>query len=111
MRDFTSVNRLGADPELLGNLFFRKQRALKYFIDASVIHWADTAIAKYPARHLLLEALAAATVYATQWDKKSPFVGSCMCGSGTVAIEAAMIATNRRPAYLGPITLYALAGV
>ena len=46
----------------------------------------------------MLEALAAATVYATQWDKKSPFVNP-MCGSGTVAIEAAMIATNRRPTH------------
>jgi putative N6-adenine-specific DNA methylase len=44
----------------------------------------------------MLEALAAATIYATQWDKRSPFVNP-MCGSGTVAIEAAMIATNRRP--------------
>jgi len=40
--------------------------------------------------------LAAATIYATQWDKRSPFVNP-MCGSGTVAVEAAMIASNRRP--------------
>ncbi len=44
----------------------------------------------------MLESLAAATIYATRWDRKSPFVNP-MCGSGTVAIEAAMIATNRRP--------------
>ena len=44
----------------------------------------------------MLEALAAATIYATRWDRKSPFVNP-MCGSGTLAIEAAMIATNRRP--------------
>ena len=44
----------------------------------------------------MLEALASATIYATKWDRHSPFVNP-MCGSGTVAIEAAMIATNRRP--------------
>jgi 23S rRNA G2445 N2-methylase RlmL len=43
-----------------------------------------------------LEALAASTVMATQWDRKSPFVNP-MCGSGTVAIEAVLLATNRRP--------------
>jgi putative N6-adenine-specific DNA methylase len=44
----------------------------------------------------MLEALAAATILATRWDRKSPFVNP-MCGSGTVAIEAALIATNQRP--------------
>jgi putative N6-adenine-specific DNA methylase len=44
----------------------------------------------------MLEALAAATILASAWDRKSPFVNP-MCGSGTLAIEAAMIATNRRP--------------
>jgi putative N6-adenine-specific DNA methylase len=44
----------------------------------------------------MLEALAAATILATRWDKNSPFVNP-MCGSGTVAIEAALIATNQRP--------------
>lgn len=44
----------------------------------------------------MLEALASATIYATVWDRKSPFVNP-MCGSGTLAIEAAMIATHRSP--------------
>ena len=44
----------------------------------------------------MLESLAAATIYATRWDRNAPFVNP-MCGSGTVAIEAALIATNRRP--------------
>jgi putative N6-adenine-specific DNA methylase len=44
----------------------------------------------------MLESLAAATVMATKWDRQSPFVNP-MCGSSTVAIEAAMLATNRRP--------------
>jgi putative N6-adenine-specific DNA methylase len=44
----------------------------------------------------MLEALAAASVLATKWDRQSPFINP-MCGSGTIAIEAVMIATNRRP--------------
>jgi 23S rRNA G2445 N2-methylase RlmL len=32
----------------------------------------------------------------TKWDRKSPFVNP-MCGSGTLAIEAILLATNRRP--------------
>jgi putative N6-adenine-specific DNA methylase len=44
----------------------------------------------------MLEALASATIMATQWDGKSPFVNP-MCGSGTLAIEAALMAQNRKP--------------
>ena len=44
----------------------------------------------------MLEALAFSTVMATRWDKHAPFVNP-MCGSGTIAIEAALIATNRYP--------------
>ena len=40
--------------------------------------------------------LASATIYASVWDRVSPFINP-MCGSGTLAIEAALIATNRRP--------------
>jgi 23S rRNA G2445 N2-methylase RlmL len=47
----------------------------------------------------MLEALAAGTILATNWDQKSPFVNP-MCGSGTLAIEAALIATNRTPGLL-----------
>jgi putative N6-adenine-specific DNA methylase len=44
----------------------------------------------------MLEALAAATLLAGKWDRKSSFINP-MCGSSTVAIEAALLATNRRP--------------
>jgi len=44
----------------------------------------------------LAESLAASILYAMQWDQRSPFINP-MCGSGTLAIEAAMIATNRYP--------------
>jgi putative N6-adenine-specific DNA methylase len=44
----------------------------------------------------MLEALAAATVMATAWDGKGAFINP-MCGSGTLAIEAALLATHRSP--------------
>jgi putative N6-adenine-specific DNA methylase len=47
----------------------------------------------------MLESLAAATLLATKWDRKSAFINP-MCGSGTVAIEAALLATNRKPGLL-----------
>lgn len=42
------------------------------------------------------ENLAAALVMLTEWDGNSTFVDP-MCGSGTIAIEAAMIARNQAP--------------
>lgn len=44
----------------------------------------------------LSEALAALIVLSTKWNKNSAFINP-MCGSGTIAIEAAMIATGRYP--------------
>ena len=50
------------------------------------------AIAKAPLR----ETLAAAMLAGIEWDHDSPLVDP-MCGSGTIAIEAAMIARNIAP--------------
>ncbi len=77
------------------NLFWKNENA-EIFIDTSGDSLGRHGYRKIPGQAPMLEALASATIYATQWDRKSPFVNP-MCGSGTVAIEAAMIATNRRP--------------
>lgn len=66
------------------------------FIDTSGETLSKHGYRKIPGKAPMLEALAASVVMATKWDKKSPFVNP-MCGSGTLAIEAALIATNRRP--------------
>jgi len=50
------------------------------------------AIGKAPLR----ETLAAAMILASEWDGRSPLVDP-MCGSGTIAIEAALIAGNLAP--------------
>ena len=77
------------------NLFWKNEQA-EIFIDTSGDSLGRHGYRKIPGQAPMLEALAAATVYATQWDRHSPFVNP-MCGSGTIVIEAAMIATNRRP--------------
>ena len=77
------------------NLFWKNESA-EVFIDTTGDSLARHGYRKIPGLAPMLEALASATIYATKWDRKSPFINP-MCGSGTLAIEAALIATNRRP--------------
>lgn len=77
------------------HLFWKNEKA-EIFVDTSGDSLARHGYRKIPGRAPMLEALAASTILATKWDRKSPFINP-MCGSGTVAIEAALIATNSRP--------------
>lgn len=77
------------------HLFWRDNRA-ELFFDTTGETLSKHGYRKIPGKAPMLEALAAATIMATKWDRASPFVNP-MCGSSTVAIEAALIATNRRP--------------
>ena len=90
--------RPDSGPNLLDtviHLFWRNETA-EIFIDTSGETLAKHGYRKIPGKAPMLEALASATLLATKWDKHSPFINP-MCGSATVAIEAALIATNRRP--------------
>lgn len=96
-RDKTG-ERPNSGPELDGaviHLFWSDETA-EIFIDTSGETLAKHGYRKIPGKAPMLEALAAATLLATKWDRKSPFINP-MCGSSTVGIEAALIATNRRP--------------
>ncbi len=97
MREKTGA-RPSTGSELSGAVIhlFWKNESAEVFIDTSGDSLARHGYRKIPGRAPMLEALAAATILATRWDKVSPFVNP-MCGSGTVAIEAALIATNQRP--------------
>jgi putative N6-adenine-specific DNA methylase len=66
------------------------------FLDTSGETLAKHGYRKVPGKAPMLEALTTATLLASKWDRKSPFINP-MCGSGTVAIEAVLLATNRRP--------------
>lgn len=77
------------------HLFWRESRA-ELFLDTSGDTLSKHGYRKIPGKAPMLEGLAAATIMATRWDRRSPFVNP-MCGSSTLAIEAALLATNRRP--------------
>jgi len=66
------------------------------FLDTSGEILAKHGYRKHPGRAPMPETLAAATIMATEWDGKTPFVNP-MCGSGTLAIEAALMAQKRMP--------------
>ena len=77
------------------HLYWKDDKA-DIFLDTSGETLAKHGYRKLPGKAPMLEALAASTIMATDWDQKSPFVNP-MCGSGTLAIEAALLATNKRP--------------
>ncbi len=90
--------RPNTGPELnkaVVHLYWKDDQA-EIYLDTSGETLAKHGYRKHPGKAPMLEALAAATVMATRWDGKSPFINP-MCGSGTLAIEAALLATNRSP--------------
>ncbi|MEZ2443685.1 class I SAM-dependent RNA methyltransferase [Chitinophaga sp. RCC_12] len=97
MREKTG-KRPSTGAELTGaviHLFWKNENA-EIFVDTTGDSLARHGYRKIPGRAPMLEALAASTILASRWDRKAPFINP-MCGSGTVAIEAALIATNSRP--------------
>ena len=68
------------------------------FLDTSGETLSKHGYRKLPGKAPMLEALATGTIMATKWDRKSSFVNP-MCGSGTLAIEAALLATNKKPGF------------
>ena len=91
-------SRPATGPELTGavvHLFWKDDHA-EIFVDTSGDSLARHGYRKIPGRAPMLESLASAVVMSSKWDRASPFVNP-MCGSGTLAIEAALIATNTMP--------------
>ena len=76
-----------------------KESLAEIFIDTSGETLSKHGYRKIPGKAPMLESLAAATLLATKWDRQSPFINP-MCGSGTLAIEAALLVTNRKPGLL-----------
>ncbi len=69
------------------------------YLDTSGEPLSKRGYRKIPGSAPMQETLAAACIMAMRWNKKDPFL-SPMCGSGTPAIEAAMMAMNRAPGTL-----------
>ncbi|QKJ31855.1 class I SAM-dependent RNA methyltransferase [Mucilaginibacter mali] len=90
--------RPNSGPELnktVVHLYWQDDKA-DIFLDTSGETLAKHSYRKIPGKAPMLEALAASTIIATNWDRQSSFINP-MCGSGTLAIEAALLATDKRP--------------
>ena len=93
--------RPNSGPELNQTVIhlYWKEDIAELFIDTSGETLSKHGYRKIPGKAPMLESLAAATLLATNWNRKTAVVNP-MCGSGTVAIEAALLATNRKPGLL-----------
>ena len=79
-------------------VYWEKNEAIVY-LDTSGEPLSKRGYRRIPGSAPMQETLAAACIMATGWDRKSPFL-SPMCGSGTPAIEAVLMAMNRAPGAL-----------
>jgi putative N6-adenine-specific DNA methylase len=95
---FKTGKRPDSGADLTGvviHLYWNESGA-EVFIDTSGETLSKHGYRKIPGKAPMLEALASATIMASKWDRNSTFINP-MCGSGTLAIEALMIATHRKP--------------
>ncbi|HRN92930.1 MAG TPA: class I SAM-dependent RNA methyltransferase [Ferruginibacter sp.] len=86
----------GADPSATVISLFWQDDYAEVFFDTSGETLSKHGYRKIPGKAPMMESLAAATLLATAWNRTSPFINP-MCGSGTLAIEAALLATRRMP--------------
>ncbi|MBN1363651.1 MAG: class I SAM-dependent RNA methyltransferase [Syntrophaceae bacterium] len=77
------------------HVYWKKNQAAVY-LDTSGERLSLRGYRKVPLLAPMQETLAAAVILATGWRGESNFINP-MCGSGTLAIEAAFIALNRAP--------------
>ncbi len=99
------VKRTGARPDsgsdrsrIVINLYWKGDRAWVY-LNINGRRLADRGYRKMPHKAPMQETLAAAVLLASKYDGTSPLLNP-MCGSGTLAIEAALIAAGRAPGLL-----------
>lgn len=77
------------------HVYWRNDQAMAY-IDTSGERLSLRGYRKIPLAAPMQETLAAALIKATGWQGRTPLVNP-MCGSGTLAIEAALMALHRAP--------------
>jgi 23S rRNA G2445 N2-methylase RlmL len=90
--------RPDSGPEHTGtviNVFWRDERC-EIYLDTSGEPLSRRGYRKNPLGAPMQETLAAGVIMSTGWNGGTPFINP-MCGSGTLAIEAALIAENRPP--------------
>jgi 23S rRNA G2445 N2-methylase RlmL len=84
--------------KIVVHLYWRRE-VCQVFIDTSGEPLSKRAYRMIPLKAPMQETLAAAVVMSTSWPKNGNFINP-MCGSGTLAIEATLIALNRAPGLL-----------
>jgi putative N6-adenine-specific DNA methylase len=99
------ANKTGARPDsgkernnVVVQVYWKNDRCWVY-LNTSGHKISDRSYRKMPYKAPLRESLAAAIIIATGYDGSCPLVCP-MCGSGTLAIEAALIASGRVPGLL-----------
>ena len=86
----------GRDPYGAAIFVYWQEDELIVYLDTTNEPLSKRGYRKMPGAAPMQETLAAGCILASGWDANSPFVAP-MCGSGTPAIEAALIALNRAP--------------
>jgi putative N6-adenine-specific DNA methylase len=89
----------GKDKDKAVVQFYWKDSFCRLYLNTSGLKLSDRGYRKMPHKAPLRESLAAAIIMATGYDGGLPLVCP-MCGSGTLAIEAALIACRRAPGLL-----------
>ena len=93
-----SGRRPSSGPDMSGIVVFLHWRddECTIYLDTSGVPLSRRGYRKFPAKAPLQETLAATLIRAAKWYGRGNFV-SPMCGSGTLAIEAALVALNGAP--------------
>ena len=97
--DGDEPDEAGTDAQLFIIRFFRDRCTISADSSGALLHQRGyrQAVAKAPLR----ETLAAAMLLASGWDCRSPLLDP-LCGSGTIPIEAALLARRIAPGLAGP---------
>jgi 23S rRNA (guanine2445-N2)-methyltransferase / 23S rRNA (guanine2069-N7)-methyltransferase len=96
--------RPDSGPEATGACVFLHWRGsdVTVYLDTTGAPLPRRGYRKMPHKAPLQETLAAGIILATRWDADSEHFLSPMCGSGTLAIEAALLGLHRAPGLLRP---------
>lgn len=97
VRDKTGI-RPDSGPEkdrAVVHVYWRNDLAMVY-LDTSGDRLSLRGYRRIPLAAPMQETLAAALIQATGWNRRTPFINP-MCGSGTLAIEAALLTLGRAP--------------
>ncbi len=89
----------GKDRDKVVVQLYWKDDLCRLYLNTSGLKLSDRGYRKMPHTAPLRESLAAAIIMATGYDGSEPLICP-MCGSGTLAIEAALIASRRAPGLL-----------